>query len=401
MTALVAIENSSLDEMVTFSKEAVYSTEGSSIARDVGEEMTMEQCLYGMLLESANECAYAIGEHVAGSEEAFVQMMNEKASELGCVNTHFNNTNGLPDEEHYTTAYDMALISRAAYDNETFRVICGTGHYEIAPTNKHSDVTYLRNHHSMLYPLKTDKYLYDGCTGGKTGYTTVANSTLVTYAQRNSMTLICVIMNADSPDHYTDTATLFDWGFENFRVWNISENETKFSDPQESFFDTDAEVFETDESMISIDESAEVILPVNGDFSGTKGQMIHDEETGESYMQYTYGDKIVGKAALTMENLAAKTFDMPSDRAAASSDVSNESNRPIEIPLTTVLIGIVVAAGVVVLIVVIVYISRNFYIIRHKFETHRAAGSSNVMSRRELRRMKKEQRRERKRLKKW
>ena len=138
MTALVAIENSNLDDVVTFSKESIYNTEGSSIARDVGEEMTMEQCLYGMMLASANECAYAIGEYVAGDVDSFVDMMNEKAQELGCESTHFNNTNGLPDEEHYTTAYDMALIARAAYQNETFRIICGTSRYNIPSTNKHS-----------------------------------------------------------------------------------------------------------------------------------------------------------------------------------------------------------------------------------------------------------------------
>ena len=108
--------------------------------------MTLEQCLYGMMLESANECAYAIAEHVGGTEEKFVSMMNQKAQELGCKNTHFHNTNGLPDEEHYTTARDMALISSAAYKNETFRIITGTGRYVIPPTNKHEDETILQNH---------------------------------------------------------------------------------------------------------------------------------------------------------------------------------------------------------------------------------------------------------------
>ena len=102
MTALIVLENCDLDETVTFSAEAVYGTElgSSSIARDVGEEMTVEQTLYGMMLESANECAYALGEHVAGDMDSFVDMMNAKAKELGCKNTHFNNSNGLPDEEH-------------------------------------------------------------------------------------------------------------------------------------------------------------------------------------------------------------------------------------------------------------------------------------------------------------
>ena len=117
MTALIVLENCDLDETVVFSADAVYGTElgSSSIARDVNEEMTVEQTLYGMMLESANECAYALGEHVAGDIPSFVDMMNAKAKELGCTHTHFNNTNGLPDDEHYTSAHDMALIARAAY----------------------------------------------------------------------------------------------------------------------------------------------------------------------------------------------------------------------------------------------------------------------------------------------
>ena len=125
LTALLALENSDLDEVVTFSSDAVFGTElgSSSISRDLDEQMTMEQCLYGMMLESANECAYAIAEHVGGGDvNVFIDMMNEKAQELGCKNTHFSNPNGLPDENHYTSAYDMALIARAAYANSKFTV---------------------------------------------------------------------------------------------------------------------------------------------------------------------------------------------------------------------------------------------------------------------------------------
>ena len=121
LTGLVAVENSQMDEEVTFSADAVAQSRGgtSSIARDIGEVMTMEQCLYGMMLESANECAYAIGEHVGGGDiNVFLQMMNDKAKELGCTNTHFVNPNGLPAEDHYTSARDMALIGRAALNNE-------------------------------------------------------------------------------------------------------------------------------------------------------------------------------------------------------------------------------------------------------------------------------------------
>ena len=144
MTTLLALENSDLNEVVTFSDDAINNTEGSGIYRDYGEQMTMEQCLYAVMLNSANECAYAVAEHVGGTVEHFVDMMNEKAAELGCTNTHFANPHGLFDENHYTTAHDMALIAKAAYQNETLRIITGTARYTIPPTNKHDEPTDLQ-----------------------------------------------------------------------------------------------------------------------------------------------------------------------------------------------------------------------------------------------------------------
>ena len=114
MTALLASEKSGLNEDVTFSHDAVFNTEGSGISRDVGEIMTMEECLYGLMLESANECAYAIAEHTGKDYDRFIRLMNKRAKKLGCKDTHFNNPHGLPDEDHWTCAYDMALISREA-----------------------------------------------------------------------------------------------------------------------------------------------------------------------------------------------------------------------------------------------------------------------------------------------
>ena len=111
---------------MTFSKEAVYNTEGSGISRDVGEVMTMRNCLYGLMLESANECGYAIAEHTGGNYDNFINMMNEEADRLGCKDTNFNNPHGLPDEDHWTCAYDMALISREALKNDLFRMIVNT-----------------------------------------------------------------------------------------------------------------------------------------------------------------------------------------------------------------------------------------------------------------------------------
>ena len=276
LTALLAIENSQMDEIVTFSYDSVHKTGGSGIARDVDEQMTMEQCLYGVMLASSNECAYAVAEHVAGDIDSFIQMMNERAAKIGCQNTHFNNCNGLPDEQHYTSAYDMALIAREAYQNETFRIICGTKTYTIPFTNKHTDEeTYLQNHHQMLYPYRTRKYLYDYCLGGKTGYTTAANNTLVTYAEKNGMTLICVVLDAPAGGHYEDTRGLFDFCFDNFKEMNISENETSFTGQKQE----KEGILNDYEPFVMLNPSSNIILPIAAEFTDAVPEIVYNEET--------------------------------------------------------------------------------------------------------------------------
>lgn len=213
MTTLVAIESSSPEEPVTFSQHALDSIEwdSSNIGCRLNETLTMEQCWYTMMLNSANEVCCGVAEHISGSIEAFVEKMNQKAAELGCTNTHFSNPNGLPDETHYTTAHDMALIANAAYQNETFRQVFSTRQYEIPPTPQYTETRYLYNHHKMMQP--DTEYYYEGCLGGKTGYTETALNTLVTIASRNGKNLLCVTMRTQGRQVYTDTASLFDYGF--------------------------------------------------------------------------------------------------------------------------------------------------------------------------------------------
>lgn len=216
MTTLLAIENSSPYERVTFSENAIYGIErdSSHIGIRVGEILSMDECWYGMMLESANEVCLAVAEHISGSVDAFVELMNQKAAELGCTNTHFTNPNGLPDENHYTTAHDMALIAQAAYNNRTFRKVCRTQYYLIPKTNQSGEERWLNNHHKML-PERT--YAYDGCTGGKTGFTMAALNTLVTYAERDGRRLVCVSLRTNGAQIYADTASLLDYGFNNFQ----------------------------------------------------------------------------------------------------------------------------------------------------------------------------------------
>lgn len=216
MTTLLAIENSSPNERVTFSENAIYGIErdSSHIGIRVGEILSMDECWYGMMLESANEVCLAVAEHISGSVDGFVELMNQKATELGCINTHFTNPNGLPDENHYTTAHDMALIAQAAYNNKTFRQVCRTQIYCIPKTNKCGEERWLNNHHKML---PKGVYAYNGCTGGKTGFTMAALNTLVTYAERDGRRLVCVSLRTNGAQIYTDTASMLDYGFNNFQ----------------------------------------------------------------------------------------------------------------------------------------------------------------------------------------
>lgn len=216
MTTLLALEHARLDERVTFSKNAIFGIERNSshIGIRPGEILSMEECIYGMMLASANEVCLAVAEHVGGSVDAFVEMMNQKALELGCTNTHFTNPNGLPDEQHYTTAHDMALIAQAAYKNPKFRKVIQTKVSSIPTTNMCGEVRWFQNHHKMI--LDGD-YYYEGCTGGKTGFTQAALNTLVTYAERNGRRLVCVSLRTNGRQVYTDTAALLNYGFDHFQ----------------------------------------------------------------------------------------------------------------------------------------------------------------------------------------
>lgn len=374
MTAYLAIENSSLDEEVTFSADAIYKTEGSGIWRDIGEVMTMEECLYGLMLESANECAYAIAEHVGGDYETFIKMMNDKAKELGCKNTNFNNPHGLPDEKHKTSAYDMALISKAALKNETFRLITSTKKYTIPPTNKHEEETYLRNHHKMLFPKDGDRqYLYDGCIGGKTGYTSAAGSTLVTYAEREGMTLICVVMNEQSTAHYKDTKSLLDYCFENFHLWNVAENEKKYTSEV-----AENKIFANEEAFLTLDKNGFIVLPITASFTDAKADIKESVKSDKrvGVIEYTYADRKVGGADIKLSGAKISKFPFEKDK----------DEKVVNINTKYILIGILVVILLAGLGFGIYHFADNFYLIRYKFTSRKQNTFKEIKQRKRRRR---------------
>lgn len=378
MTVLLALENLDMDEEVTFSHNAVYSIDydSSHIARDEGEILTVEECLYAIMLESANECSNAIAEHISGSVEAFAELMTKRAKELGCTNTNFTNANGLPDENHYTSAHDMALITREAIKYEKFRQISGTPRYTLRATNKKSDELLMNNHHYMISSYKTSKYLDDTVFAGKTGYTTAALNTLVTCATRNGMDLIVVTMKTQGTGEkgvpiYPDTANLLNYAAENFHKVNIAENETNFTLGQNDLFDTGSSIFGTTSPIIEMDKSGYIVLPVNAEFSDASPQLNFTDDADNhviATLDYTYAGQSVGSTCLTLSDNHLQEFnfqktdsgeDTESQQAAASESSSvTAEEKPTLIKINLRILGI--AAGILLLLLLLIFLIRKF-----------------------------------------
>ncbi|MFG6377138.1 MAG: D-alanyl-D-alanine carboxypeptidase [Lachnospiraceae bacterium] len=234
MTAILSLENLKMEDAITFSHDAVYTIEpGSSSAyAEEGEQLTVEQCLYGLMLISGNDVANALGEAVSGSMDAFAQKMTEKAVELGCIGTQFKNAHGLHDEGHYTTAYDMAVIASYAYTNfEAFRTLCSTIRYDVPPTNLYNETRYWLNSNRML--REGEEYYYEACNGGKTGFTNEAGGTFVSYANLDGRQVLSVIMKStNSASAYSDTIHLYDYIRQNVKPEDYAALDAKAAEDE-------------------------------------------------------------------------------------------------------------------------------------------------------------------------
>lgn len=234
MTAILALENCSLDETATASYEAIYTVPVSYSNADIklGEELTVNQLLHVLLIQSANEAANILAEHIAGSISSFASMMNSKAQEIGCLNTHFVNANGVHDKNHYTTAYDLALIGRYAMQNETFRSIVSTSIYTLPATNMHVENNRVfGNTNELIRKNNSDgvaNYYYPYATGIKTGYTDAAKNCIVASAKKDGVEYIVVILGGENTENglsgrYLDCKKLFDYAFENYTTQTLYE----------------------------------------------------------------------------------------------------------------------------------------------------------------------------------
>ena len=343
----------SLDDMVTVSENAM-SYGGSTMFLETGEQLTVNDMLKGIAVASANDGCVAMAEHLAGSESAFVDMMNNKARELGAIETHFANASGLYNPNHYTSAYDMAMIARGCYNNASFVNIDSTSSsYTIPATNVTSTPRTIKHRHKML---KGREFYYEYCKGGKTGFTDESLMTLVTFAEKDGMRLICVVFRSpDDSTRFIDTRSLFDWGFNNFKKSTTSDTQISSLFSTDNYYSSDVFNksklnFNMNASFITIPNSGStssvtMSLDKNYDITNEQGRLA-------AKLNYLYGDNVVGSTTLSI----------------TGGDNSNESllpylsakNNSTQLsPKRCIKINIWVIAGIVAVILIIFTIINN------------------------------------------
>ena len=300
LTGLLLIENANLDDTITFSQDCwnglnYYNDMNIGILN--GEQLTVNDALHAILMSSANEVCNGAAKFVSGSVSAFCDLMNERAKTLGCTNTHFVNPNGLPNEEHYTSAYDLAMIGRAFFANEALCKMTMTHMLHILPSERQPDDIMEVNKMELI---PGGKYAYPYLVGCKTGYTDVARSTLVSCAEKDGMKLICVVMKDENPNYYEDTIALFDYGFSNFQRMNISQTETKYNIDNTGAFYSGNDIFGNSKPILQLNQNDSITLPNTITFRDAVSAISYDNTApGQAAgITYTYNDVVLGTASI-------------------------------------------------------------------------------------------------------
>lgn len=385
LTALVVVENASMDEQVTFSHDAVYNVEsgsGNKLQLEEGDVLSVKDCLYIMLLQSSNQAANALAEHVGGSREAFADMMNEKAASLGCRESHFVNPSGLNDPEQLTSAYDMAQIGAAVFGNPTLLEICSTTSATLPPTiNNPNGRTYSMEHKLVVTGDSSDENYYPSAVAGKTGYTSLAGQTLVTYAEQDGRRQVAVTLKSTQRTHYSDTKTILDFGFARFKNVSVAENETDYVTGEEPVTIGDETYSPSD---LYLDEKAVVTLPNDAQFSDADKYLQTEipashPEGAVARIIYTYNDRQIGvawvystKAASApvsaedgTDNETAGSENTTDAAKTGTSSTADKEKKPLKLTKATY---IAAGAGVVVLLIAAAVI---WFMIQRKQEEER------------------------------
>ena len=295
LTTLVAMDElDDLTELVTFDMETLNTIpyDSSRIWVDDGEKLTVEQCIAAILIASANDVSAGLGKHIAGTLEAFAEKMNEKATELGCLNSHFVNAHGYHDPDHYTTAYDMAQIGRAFFKNEFLSTYAKERVLHIEPSQYQPDDIWEHNKNKLL---ETRTYEYEYLVGTKTGYTSDAGQTLISGAMKDGMLLICVVLNAKTPNQYTDTVSLFDYGFQNFKIEELKDNASNYIPDSNTLGENMSTILGDSSPLLELEKDSYVLLPKNATFQNLTSEMIYNPTQDDiATVEFKFADKLVG-----------------------------------------------------------------------------------------------------------
>ena len=289
-------------------------------------------------------------------------MMNERAKELGCTNTHFANASGLPDPEHYVSALDLATIARAFFSNETLCMISGTAKYVIPSTNKTDEERPQENHHKMI---QGKKYAYDGIVGGKTGFTTDARQTLVTCAQRDGMKLICVVMKDESPYQFTDTAELLDYGFASFQKLNVADNETRYNIRSATFFHTKLDIMGSSRDILSLNKNGCIVIPkgMNFDDAEVKVDCDTDGNGAVAKLDYYVGDNRVGGTTLDYATNDRQLFEFANIITNGSDEQPQQyqpNHKTVFVTVSDVVKKLFMIVGILFAIIVVIALNMSF-----------------------------------------
>ncbi len=353
ITTLLATELCDLDETVVFSHDAVFDNPpgSSGIAMDVGQALTVEQCLNAILIRSANEVAFALAEHITGTTDwtVFADMMNARAAELGALNTHFVNPNGLPDENHYTTAYDLAMMGRAFFSDEMLCQITLTRRLEI-PASDRLPHAKLELNSMQIIPGGT--YAYEYIVGCKTGYTDAARSCLISCAEKDGMRLICVVLKDESPVQYTDTISLFDYGFSNFEKVNVAQAEPRYNIDNTGLFYSDNDILGNSQPLLALDTEDYIVLPVTASFHDLESSVSYDTEEPNqaAVITYSYNGVALGSVGVNFAraDAEASSFDaLPIPKQDLEEKPEASSVIFIDITKILTVLGILAAAALI------------------------------------------------------
>ena len=339
LTALVALEHNELTDVVTITPEDYnfLKSGDNHIGLKNKEQISMEDALHGTLLASGNEVAHALGSNTEGGYDNFIKLMNEKAKELGCTNSNFVNSHGLHDDNHYTSARDMALNGAAAFKYEDFRRITATKLYTIPETNVTNEKRAFENHHKMLFDWRNQYYEY--CVGGKTGYTDKALNTLVTFATKDDVNLVAVVLRTHgSGNTYVDTRAMLDYAFNNFSKISVTVDTVE------------------GKGLKSVEENAYVMIPTGITFEQLECNVENPTELGDKTgeVSYTYEGQAVGSFEMTI------TDKYYNELHGIEEKKEEKKEAPAEKP--SVLLIVLKVLLVVVIIIAVLYLALLGYV---------------------------------------